>query len=351
MHLVSPNFFLTMSSSADSFESAAPRKRPPYASYSRPLASDSCVRTTYFGVSGPDDPRVLALSYSIALSHRGVPIHALIDRRVYRIDVSIADNMYLYRGKLKYEGGMATFKYKYTGSYEFCLDSPKPIFTQIDEMSAQIALLSEQLSAQEDAFAAVLEAKADETRDLLALIHTRMQRAGGPEPRKTPRFGIARPTPPRTRAFAIEQTMEFERQTQETLPGFPIPAMDSPEPLGKRPNEHSRAQISSSVDRMAANANGKASLQFDCAQERARPSFERGDGRPGKAVQERQAPAAACPPNASGKSSIQFPPSLDRTRAAQPGRPPPNRETSFLVEDFSMDSKTLFGMLGLSNAG
>jgi hypothetical protein len=107
MHLVTPNFFLTMAEVTDSFENAAPKRRSSYASYSPPVASPACVRTTYFGITGPDDPRVLALSYSIALSHRGIPIHAIIQKATYHIEVSIADAMYLYRGLAKYESGIS----------------------------------------------------------------------------------------------------------------------------------------------------------------------------------------------------------------------------------------------------
>jgi hypothetical protein len=213
MHLVTPNLFLTMVEVNDRFESNAPKKRSSYASYSQPVKGDSCVRTTYFGITGPEDPRILALSYSIALTYRGIPIHALIQKSVYQIEVSVANNMYLYEGNAKFKSGMAAFKYKYQGSYEFHLEQPEQpkksiqrspalseaesawLLPQIEEMNRQITQLTAQLTEQEVAFQSALQAKSDETRDLLSLIQDKMQRMQDTEPRKIPRFGLARPVP------------------------------------------------------------------------------------------------------------------------------------------------------------
>jgi hypothetical protein len=87
------------------------------------------------------------------------------------------------------------------------------------------------------------------------------------------------------------------------------------------------------------------------------PSFDREEGqvpvftRPDQRMNERQPLAPTNELSVVGKSSVQFPPSLDRTRALQPNRQILNREIPSLFEDFSMESKLLLGMLGMPPTG
>jgi hypothetical protein len=362
MHLVTPNLYITMTEVNDIFESAAPKKRCSYASYSPPIETDSCIRTTYFGITGPDDPRILSLSYSIALSYRGIPIHALIHHSVYKIDVSIANNMYLYKGKVKYENGMAIIKYKYESSYEFKSDQFESVslLKQIEEMSQQIIALSEQLNEQEIEFESLFQSKTNETQDLLTLITERLQKPHESESRKLPRFGLTKPMISKVqKVFSIESTMEYERSVNESLPGFPIPSLDSPEKPDFLELSTKRVPVVESTKRVLPVITNA----FDRGQEQSRqgrspvrfpPSFNREQERDPILGRTDKGGIPLAPSNQRsvvGKSSDQFPPSWDQTRARQGNRQIPNRETSFLVEDFSMDSKTLFGMLGLSNKG
>jgi hypothetical protein len=244
------------------------------------------------------------------------------------------------------------------------------------------------------------------------MVFERVRTPQDSEPRKRPRFALSRPaTPKAAKAFAIEATMAFERPP-ELLPGFPIPPLDSPErplerlgrtgalppPSGGAPDktqsanaptsfrpptldradgsarERSSIQLTVSIDRpeAAPPGPGRASLQPPPSRKPGPPSFDCGASeRPSV-----QLPVSIDRADAVGRSSIRFPPSFECSARSererpplaptnQPGRPArnaiqfppsanaarpaPRREASFLVEDFSMDSKTLFGMLGLAH--
>jgi hypothetical protein len=85
LHMVTPNVILTMEETNAGIESRADTKRSrSCATYTLPRVVGGCVETAYWGVTGVEDPRILAVSYSIALNYGDVPIVGLIQRRSTR---------------------------------------------------------------------------------------------------------------------------------------------------------------------------------------------------------------------------------------------------------------------------
>jgi hypothetical protein len=287
----------------------------------------------------------------------------MIQGSVYRIQVEIANNMHLYKGRIKYDDGAAFCKYKYQMAFE--LQMPKPIpnaplvledtselLKLFEELNNQVGFVAKQLKDQEEEFTEMLERKEDETRELLTQILERVKKA---EPRKFPRFARPLASKPRP-AFAIEASMAYERFDPNVLAGFPIPSLDSP----AKPPDMAHAETpgdNSPVIRPApqegrsdwppgkrVQAPGNETSERLPPAEKRVPlsSIERPIPRPDQAIQERTPLAPTNQNSAVGKCSIQCPPSTERDR---PGNP----EQSFFLDDLSMESKTLFGMLGLRN--
>jgi hypothetical protein len=108
-HLMTPNISLTATRIGDNPRSSECRKRCSYATYANIRERSDHVDATFLGITGVNDPRILALSYSLTLTFQPKPIHALIATSVYNIEVTGAADILFYGGPGRLDNGCAVF--------------------------------------------------------------------------------------------------------------------------------------------------------------------------------------------------------------------------------------------------
>jgi hypothetical protein len=263
VHLVAPNISLTITDANMNANStgSTQTKQDTYATYSNPREKSAGVHARFLGVQDKDDPRILALSYSISLKYGNTPICAEIGQHVFQIVPSVSNTIYYYEGYAKVANGVATVEFKHQRSYALPADpAPDPVVAgapvipakaallrQIDEMGARIAELTDELQRQEEEFYRSVDVQEKERKALIERITRAVQKSQMSEGRRLARFvpprqSITSGSRPKSRpAFFIEMTQRFERAGVQAFSGFPTAHLDS----SRKP----RSQFDASVKR------------------------------------------------------------------------------------------------------
>jgi hypothetical protein len=348
LHMVTPNIFLTIEEANTPIEGRPDTKRSrSCATYTQPRVIGGSVETAYSGVTGVDDPRILALSYSIALNYRNTPILGRICGSVYKIEVAISRNFYYYEGQAVIEGGEAACQLRYSRSCALVVNGPEPpripgpasadLSQQVDELSHQIEALNQQLAEQDAKFQEALESRDEATGDLLQQIMGALQKA---PPRGVPRFTPPKPVrakQPKELSVACSLQLDRAISTDDSLSGFPVPALDSPARPSDVPRQVPGAEVA--PKRIAAARQGSV-----------QPASSE---KPRAGAAQVKTTTFSSRITSLGRESVQLPPSLDQRRREQPNAAAmfaQNGETSFLVDDYSYDTKVLLGVLGVPHA-
>jgi hypothetical protein len=104
---VAPNVSVTLTKIADSQKPRRHTKLRSYADFESVCKTRDYIDASFQGVSGIDDPRILALGYCLGLAFPKTPIRAVIQGSVYTVGVDIGPNFYRYEGTAVLRSGSA----------------------------------------------------------------------------------------------------------------------------------------------------------------------------------------------------------------------------------------------------
>jgi hypothetical protein len=204
-HLITPNISLTATRISDNSKSCESKKRYSYATYANIRERSDHVDATFLGITGANDPRIVALSYSLTLTFQPKPIHALIAASVYKIEVTGATDILFYGGPGKLDNGSAVFTLTCDDSpdedceeeeAENCQESEPRLPQKLAELRKGIETLRERIQRRQE-FRETLESRKVETQQALKRILDALNTKQSCDPARIPRFAPPRLAAPK----------------------------------------------------------------------------------------------------------------------------------------------------------
>jgi hypothetical protein len=216
-YLLTPNISITLTDCQTGRFSNETKKSLNYATYRHTREDGQIIQTTFAGICGLNDPRIVALCYSLGLTYVGKTIRARIEGCTYEIRVTMTDDILCCEGDATYEQGSAFICLKVQDFSDTIVETPVPednnffVTDKLRIMQDALAKLSEQLSARESLQQDLLT-RNTETNDSLQIILDHLKKGQQPEPVQISRMGLRRqvaissPNP----SLAVEMSMQWE---------------------------------------------------------------------------------------------------------------------------------------------
>jgi hypothetical protein len=226
-YLLTPDLSVSITKIADGAKNADAKKRPGYATYTNTREQVKFVDTTFLGVVNAEDPRILALCYSLSLVYENKPIHALIGTSQYKLEATLAEDHLCYEGDGRLEKGAIAFLLKVQGVAEpEAGDEAEPekqklnvdVVNKLAELREKINELRERCDRQKGIREA-FERQESETQKVLQKILEAMSARPQLDSQKVGRFAPPRnlATPKRQQgAMSIQMSQIWEAPEPET---------------------------------------------------------------------------------------------------------------------------------------
>jgi hypothetical protein len=233
-HLMTPNISLTATRIGDNPRNCESKKRHSYATYANVRERNDHVDATFLGITGVDDPQIVALSYSLTLTFQPKPIHALIATSVYKIEVTGAVDILFYGGSGRLDNGSAVFTLACDDDWEE--ESAPGISQKLGELREKIETLQDRIECRQ-AFRETLESRELEKQQTLKKILDALNTRQSYDPARLPRFAPPRPAiqPKPRRPIEISASIFWEAPNVDLDPNPEVSETSRPQQSKRAP--------------------------------------------------------------------------------------------------------------------
>jgi hypothetical protein len=325
-YLLTPDLSVTITRIGDATKCRDSKKVAHSVTHSNTHEQLKHIDTTFVGLTNCDDPRILALAYSLSLAYENKPIRAVIGTSVYNLEVQVGDAILCCEGDGRLENGIVTIALKSQTEESEPDPDPEPtpkapqqsegaLLQSLTQLKVQVNELQKRCQAQQE-MREKLENREADTQRILRKILDALASKPPQETAKVPRFAAPRNggTPKRRAVISVHISQQWEAPEPDPLDRPlrttpPVPAKDS--------TTISQSRVPKRTAQLATPKNADLGQQ-----------------------KQTDLDSPQLPPPASKRADPQPPPNVLASLA----------DPSFVVEDYSKldEMQSLFSRLGIT---